>query len=347
MQGSFKQCALAGCVSVMVGGCATQQNTAPEYRLSSSVPAAVSGASMLQRGRAQLDAGLDAIAIESFRAEIRQNPESAEAYNGLAVAYGRIGRDDLAQRYFETALAKDPANAKAQTNLAKLTGDPAPVMQLAVLGAPITAIEPIAVTVADEGDPIGRILNELQTPSLVLVQLPSDSAPYDRSRAALAAQGVLSTRFAIAPARIATRAVTTAIKQAPFRESPAQPPAMPAPRLPTANLLPDYRIAGTRLERVSLGEVCLITRSEPPATPVRSARNFASFGERLAGWLPQSLAAERAGSSRRAIENSVIMAAIHRAEKGQKLAAAQNLPIIELPEFAYFSFDDKTDVDHV
>ncbi len=93
MQTSIRKYALLGCVTVMVGGCAAQQ-TAPEYRLSSSAAVAVPGASMLQRGRAQLDAGLDALAIESFRAEIRANPESADAYNGLAVAYGRIGRGD-------------------------------------------------------------------------------------------------------------------------------------------------------------------------------------------------------------------------------------------------------------
>ena len=123
MQGSITKCALAGCAAILVSGCAMQQNAAPEFRLSSSAPAAVPGASMLQRGRAQLDAGLNALAIEAFRAEIRTNPDAADAYNGLAVAYGRIGRDDLAQRYFETALAKDPGNGRAQANLARLTGD--------------------------------------------------------------------------------------------------------------------------------------------------------------------------------------------------------------------------------
>ncbi|HEV7232720.1 MAG TPA: tetratricopeptide repeat protein, partial [Sphingorhabdus sp.] len=107
---------------------------------------------MFQRGRAQLDAGLDALAIESFRAETRINPDSADAYNGLAVAYGRIGRDDLAQRYFETALAKDPMNAKASANLALLSGgDMVQPPQLAVtepvdLPAPVAIVDVMAAT---------------------------------------------------------------------------------------------------------------------------------------------------------------------------------------------------------
>lgn len=345
MKSSFKQCAMAGCVSVMVSGCAAQQNAAPEYRLSSSAPMAVPGSSMLQRGRAQLDASLDALAIESFRSEIRQNPESADAYNGLAVAYGRIGRNDLAQRYFETALAKDPANIKAQTNLAKLTGDAVPAVLLAAIEMPAAAIEPVAVTKAGENDPIGQVIESLELPALA--QLPQSGQFYARSEEGLAKQGVLSTQFAVAPARIAAKSAAPFDKRMPIPENPAQPPAPPPPYLPPATLLSEHQPAGARLERISLGEVRLITRSNPPARLSERRREFDTFGDRLAVWLPHSVAAEQVGRSRGVIEGASILAAIERAERRQKLASAGEASSNVFPEFAYLFFDDSSETANV
>ena len=143
---SMTKCALAGCATFIVAGCASQQSIAPQYRLSSPSAQVADGSSMLQRGRAQLDAGLDALAIESFRTEIRFNPENVDAYNGLAVAYGRIGRNDLAQRYFEIALAKDPMNVKVQANLAKLPGNENLEIRQASVLPPAQSDEPVAIT---------------------------------------------------------------------------------------------------------------------------------------------------------------------------------------------------------
>lgn len=297
---------------------------------------------MLQRGRAQLDAGLDALAIESFRLEIRQSPDSADAYNGLAVAYGRIGRNDLAQRYFETALAKDPANVKAQTNLAKLTGD---AVQLATVEMPVAASEPVAVTKAGENDPIGQVIESLELPALA--QLPPSGLFYARSEEALAKQGVLSTQFAVAPARLAAKSAAPFDRRIPVRENPAQPPEQPSPYLLPAIPPSDYRPAGARLERISLGEVRLITRSSPPARLSRSDREFDTFGDRLAAWLPHSVAAEQVGSNRGVIDSASIMAAVERAEQRQMLASAGEAPAKPLPEFAYLFFDDSSETANV
>jgi hypothetical protein len=332
MKGSVKQAALVGCVSVMVSGCATQQGMAPEYRLSSSSVALPDGASMLQRGRAQLAAGLDALAIESFRSEIRINPDSADAYNGLAVAYDRIGRSDLAQRYFETALAKDPANINAQRNLARLKGEAAPVVQMALADVmPTPEVEPVAVTASFEPTATELFAEPLEPPLLGLAQMRA-TTPDTQSNEVLARQGVLSSQFTAAPARLAT-----AVRVAAMPEKPDAPPRMPKPALPATDLLPQYRPGGTRLERVSLGEVRLITRPTLPAEPPRTGPDFASFGDRLAIWLPQSVATEQAGNRHGMIEASVILAAVERAEERQKLAMMVEAPV-ELPDFAYLFF---------
>ncbi len=295
---------------------------------------------MLQRGRAHLDAGLDALAIESFRAEIRVNPESADAYNGLAVAYGRIGRDDLAKRYFETALAKDPSNVKAQTNLAKLTGDLAPDIQLAkATSLPAMVIEPISIAATFDETTVSHILDNLEMPLLELAEMPRPDMVQTQPAEVLARQGVLSTRFAAAPARLATTA-----NLSPIPARPPQPPRAPKPFLPPANLPNDYRANGSRLERVSLGEVRLITQSEPPSTYASHKPKFESFGDRLAVWLPQSVAIEQANNQHGMIESAIIMAAIKRAEEGRKLAAKDVRASNDLPEFAYLFFNNDDNV---
>lgn len=319
----------------MVSGCAMQQNAAPEYRLSSSTQEAVPGASMLQRGRAQLDAGLNALAIEAFRAEIRSNPDSADAYNGLAVAYGRIGRDDLAQRYFETALAKDPANGKAQSNLARLTGDAAPQIQTAEAIAPAFDSEPVAVVAAVPADPIGQLIDSLETPALAssIMLQPSDEQAV-KPAYTLAKQGVLSSRYVAAPARFVTLSGPAIVPSKPVKLPP-----LPEPAVPTGYLTSDTRAAGTRLVRVSLGEVHLVTRPQLPVKPVKNQAEFKSFGDRLAIWLPQSIAMEHASVGKGTGEAAVLMAAIERAQEGQKLATAGDITLPEMPEFAYLSFD--------
>ena len=68
-------------------------------------------------GKRQLERGNIALAVDGFRKAVRRSPESVDAMNGLAVAYDRLGRFDLSRRFYELALAADPANAKVRHNL--------------------------------------------------------------------------------------------------------------------------------------------------------------------------------------------------------------------------------------
>lgn len=60
------------------------------------------------RARHQLAMGNTALALEEFRALLRQNPRSLPALNGLAVAYDRLRRFDVSRTYYEQALGLDP-----------------------------------------------------------------------------------------------------------------------------------------------------------------------------------------------------------------------------------------------
>ena len=75
---------------------------------------------LLAEGRAQLSAGQLSAAAASFRMASTDPKTAAEANNGLAVVYAKLGRSDLAERYFRTALALEPESQRFAANLIRL-----------------------------------------------------------------------------------------------------------------------------------------------------------------------------------------------------------------------------------
>jgi len=102
------------------------------------------GEDQMALGGQKLDEGAYGQAIIAF-SNARHYPEhAAAAHNGLAIAYSQIGRPDLAERYFRTAMAEAPGDARYQANLNRfyesvpeiavrspLTVQPGPVPQVA------------------------------------------------------------------------------------------------------------------------------------------------------------------------------------------------------------------------
>src|SRR5262245_16899965 len=78
----------------------------PAQALATSVGAST------EAGRALLADGQPGLAIESFQRAVASGEPAAPALNGLAVAYSRLGRDDLAERFFREAMAADPTNTR-------------------------------------------------------------------------------------------------------------------------------------------------------------------------------------------------------------------------------------------
>lgn len=72
-------------------------------------------------GRAHLAAQRNGLAIEAFNRALVFGGPAAPALNGLGVAYARLGRADLAYRFFTQASKADPANPLYARNLATLT----------------------------------------------------------------------------------------------------------------------------------------------------------------------------------------------------------------------------------
>lgn len=75
-------------------------------------------------GREHLRAGRYGLAIEAFERSLAFGEQPAPAYNGLGVAYAKLGRPELAYRFFRKALMSDPDNPVYSRNMAALMDSP-------------------------------------------------------------------------------------------------------------------------------------------------------------------------------------------------------------------------------
>ncbi|QGN54461.1 tetratricopeptide repeat protein [Novosphingobium sp. Gsoil 351] len=135
----------------------------------------------LEEGRQFLRDGQVASAIASFRAAALDITTAPQAHNGLAVAYAMLDRGDLAERYFQAAIAEDPGDPRFAANLARFyrTREAAMAKSAAVPAVePASATEPDAVAAADEAAPLERQFRA--GPSVVRITLPTPSAALTR-----------------------------------------------------------------------------------------------------------------------------------------------------------------------
>lgn len=103
---------LGGCQMLGIGG-----NRVDSASVDRALPVDF-GAAQLAEGRAALTAGRTADAIDSFMLAKAFPEHAPAALNGLAVAYSRIGRPDLTERFFQAAVALAPQDDRFRANLA-------------------------------------------------------------------------------------------------------------------------------------------------------------------------------------------------------------------------------------
>lgn len=113
--------------AVMVAGCQSSPlagwTFGKQDRSRMAASPTVDGLLVLEEGRQYLRQGNIAKAVASFQLARMDKSTAAAANNGLAVAYAKLGRPDLAERYFRTAAALDPAETRYVANLLRLQGN--------------------------------------------------------------------------------------------------------------------------------------------------------------------------------------------------------------------------------
>lgn len=106
--------ALGGCQALGIGGHGIARASA---KAENSVIAAF-GSEQLEEGRKALSEGRTTDAIDAFMLAKAFEEQAPAAYNGLAVAYSRLGREDLTERFFRLAIALAPEEQRYRSNLA-------------------------------------------------------------------------------------------------------------------------------------------------------------------------------------------------------------------------------------
>lgn len=92
----------------------------PRIQALSTVPTTDEALVEFELGRLALDSGNYAEAIASFSAARIEPGLLASSLNGMGVAYARLGREDLAERYFREAAAAAPEDNRYAANLLRL-----------------------------------------------------------------------------------------------------------------------------------------------------------------------------------------------------------------------------------
>jgi tetratricopeptide (TPR) repeat protein len=194
------------------------------------------GNALLGDARAQLALGNVGLALEGFRKVLRQQPDNPEAYAGIASCYAAMGRNDLARSNYEAALAFAPQDPGLLAEVAAVAPHPAPSAVI-----PPRSESPVAELAS-------RIL---------------DSVRDDVAQVRIPAPALSSVTVALPPAppvdRLAAAGPTVTVELPPAE-------AISAPTAPVRAVIKAQRLAETaspRLERLSLGEVALVTTGRP------------------------------------------------------------------------------------
>lgn len=149
------------------------------------------GQTSVAAGNALVERGQYGLAIAAYRRVLRIDPANSPAREGLAISYEMLGRADLADRYYQEALALAPHNPRIYQNFAaflraqrrdadaaQLVADmriALPDAEAASAPVPPSPVEtaPVAVTAAE---PDVRLIRQSDHAALV-VTMPRRAAP--------------------------------------------------------------------------------------------------------------------------------------------------------------------------
>jgi tetratricopeptide (TPR) repeat protein len=263
MHGGFKVLVVNGCL--IAAGCVTDTGKLQVRAIPDEATSLRTGSGDLAQAKALLALGSVGLALEGFRKTLRGQPSNAEAMAGIAACYAAMGRYDLAQTNYEAALAQAPQDPKL----------------LMALGDSLAAQGKYAEAATARAD---------------AARTTAASSPNTSTKAAVAEPAPPTV------ARLADILMQTVGRMADpsssvtVRLPPARPVETVKPRPlnseEIASSAPTAQIA-RRLERLSAGEVALVTTGKPIWQPQFVSRTRPKATVR---WVPiQSAAVVRTG----------------------------------------------------
>lgn len=232
----------------------------------------------IAEARGHLALGNVALALESFRKAMREDPGSVDAVAGVAACYDRMARFDLSRRHYEAALAlapRDPhvlaafaASLDAQGRMAEAASVRAEITQRVAMAAPAPAAQPVTM-LPSIPKPAERVVPRLQavaeqaalaTPAPVAA--PVASVPPAPKVAAVVPRPIQSA--AVAPKPVQSEAVTPK----PNLPAAASPKPVQSAAVVPGPVAPVAKPAIGRSVTVALPPARPVAAPQPAATPV-------------------------------------------------------------------------------
>jgi hypothetical protein len=316
----MKRGAVTFCVtgSLLVTGCIGEAGKLEIRTLADPLTAAAKrGSPMIVEGRAMLALGNAGLALEAFRKALREQPGSIEALAGIAACYDEMGRYDLSRSYFEEALANAPKDpvllntfaaslerqgrrteavslrleaASAASSLPALPVEPA-----SATPTPAAAPIPVVPTVIEPPKPIPQPTQQARAtpapPPAVAPAAPAAPAPTAPTasaplRAANVSAPIPTASSAAQPHGTTEWRIEPAVSQSVAVSLPKTQPVatLRSARLAAADIRiaqPSQSVRPPRLERLSLGEVALLTGDKPAWKPQVVAKSAQSVTVRF------------------------------------------------------------------
>jgi len=189
------------------------------------------GQTSVAAGNALVSRGQYGLAVAAYRRVLRLDPVNSQALEGLAIAYELLGRADLADRYYQEALALAPRNPRIYQNFAAFLraqqrdADAAQLMAdmrialpdaVADAPAPVPAkpvdVAPAATVAAYPAEPDVRLIRQSERATLV-VTMPRVATPPAQSPAvaSVVPVGIRATRAVNAAGRHGVARQTAAL----------------------------------------------------------------------------------------------------------------------------------------
>lgn len=241
---------------LITAGCVTDTGKLQVRAIPDPTASPRNGSGDLARAKAQLALGSVGLALEGFRKTLRDQPSNAEAMAGIGACYAAMGRYDLAQANYEAALAQAPQDSRLLVALADILDAQGKSSEAATARADAlgttravppnkppqntaaAVAEPTSPTISRVAEMLMQTVNRMAVPpSSVTVRLPqARPAQVVRARPLKAEE-------------VASFAVT------PVADTPAARRALAIARV--------AQTAAPRLERLSAGEVALVTTAQP------------------------------------------------------------------------------------
>jgi len=159
--------------SLAIASCAETQDIHVRAVGAPSAKTQFSGG-LLAQGRGQLALGNAGTALETFRKLLREQPESADAFAGVAACYVAMGRYDLARTNFEFALAYAPNDVGLLTSLASSLDRLGEAKQAVGVRAEVAAMRAASAALAEAQAPA---VTPVAVPHLVSVTVKLPPAP--------------------------------------------------------------------------------------------------------------------------------------------------------------------------